>query len=597
MRILILIGAFVVCALTAQAQQSVSLQNVGGRATTSLNGKWHAIVDPYGHGGADGFGARYYENRKPRDKSDLVEYDFDRSEQLSVPGDWNTQRESLLFYEGTIWYQKTFDYHAKPDSRLFLSFGAANYQAYVYLNGEKIGEHEGGFTPVSFEVTGKVRETGNVVIVAVNNQRRRDAVPTQMTDWWNYGGLTRDVLLVETPRVFVQDYALQLAKGSRTRIAGWVRVNGASAPSRVVVRIPEAGVERTVTTDASGYAEVAFDVAKLTLWSPDTPKLYAVEVATADDTVRDEIGFRSIETRGTEILLNGSPIFLRGICIHEEAPTRPGRAFSDDDAETLLSWAKELGCNFVRLAHYPHNEHMVRMADRMGLVVWSEIPVYWWISWEDPGVLSRAEQQLGEMIARDRNRASIAFWSVGNETPDGDARLRFMSTLAERARSLDSTRLITAAIFSRRVDARTQMLDDPLGKHLDVLGCNEYIGWYERKPADADVVEWKSAYDKPLVMSELGADALYGKHGDAETRFTEEYQTNFFDHQLKMLSKIPFLRGMTPWILKDFRSPRRPLPEIQDFFNRKGLVSERGDRKAAFYVLQRYYRERAAGAR
>ena len=141
------------------------------------------------------------------------------------------------------------------------------------------------------------------------------------------------------------------------------------------------------------------------------------------------------------------------------------------------------------------------------------------------------------------------------------------------------------------------MLDDPLGQHLDVLGCNEYIGWYERRPEEADAVEWRSAYDKPLVMSEFGGDALYGKHGDAETRFTEEYQANLFEHQLKMLSKIPFLRGMTPWILKDFRSPRRPLPGIQDFFNRKGLVSERGDRKAAFFILGRYYRERAKAAR
>jgi beta-glucuronidase len=594
---LLAVVAFVLIAATAaSAQESVAIQNVAGRTTTSLDGRWRTIVDPYGNGSDDGFGARYYLNAKPRDKSDLVEYDFDSSEQLNVPGDWNTQRDNLFFYEGTVWYKQSFDYHAKPDTRLFVYFGAANYTAYVYLNGEKIGTHEGGFTPFCFEITGKVRETGNFLIVAVNNQRRRESVPTLSTDWWNYGGLTRDVALVEVPRVFVQDYMIQLAKGSRDHIAGWVRLNGATAPEKVVIRIPEAGVEQTVTTDANGYAEVSFAAAGLDLWSPEHPKLYDIVVASGADTVHDEIGFRTIETRGSEILLNGKPIFLRGICIHEEAPIRPGRAFSPEDAATLLGWAKELGCNFVRLAHYPHNENMVRAADRMGLLVWSEIPVYWWISWDAPGVLENAERQLTENIGRDKNRAAIVLWSVGNETPAGDSRLRFMTALATRAKSLDQTRLVTAAIFSHKVSDTMQMLDDPLGQSLDVLGCNEYIGWYERKPEDADRVEWKSVYDKPLVVSEFGGDALYGKHGDMEARFTEEYQANLYEHQLKMLSRIPFLRGMTPWILKDFRSPRRPLPGIQDFFNRKGLVSDRGNRKAAFYVLQHFYQERAKAA-
>ena len=135
------------------------------------------------------------------------------------------------------------------------------------------------------------------------------------------------------------------------------------------------------------------------------------------DKVRDSIGFRTIETRGTQILLNGKPIFLRGISMHEEAPIRGGRAFSQEDAETLLGWASELGCNFVRLTHYPHSENMTRLADRMGLMVWSEIPVYWDIDWENPATLQNAENQLRDMIARDHNRASVVFWSLSNETP------------------------------------------------------------------------------------------------------------------------------------------------------------------------------------
>jgi beta-glucuronidase len=329
----------------------------------------------------------------------------------------------------------------------------------------------------------------------------------------------------------------------------------------------------------------------LKLWSPESPTLYEVTVEAETDRVQDQIGFRSIETRGTEILLNGRPIFLRGISMHEEAPVRGGRAYSREDASTLLGWAKDLGANFVRLAHYPHNELTVREADRMGLLLWSEIPVYWTIVWENPATLDNARRQLSEMIERDKNRAAVVIWSVANETPLSDARLSFLKSLVSHARSLDSGRLVSAAMERHYLNPTTQMIDDPLGEFLDVLGCNEYVGWYDGLPVKADRLEWKSKYEKPLIMSEVGADALYGHHGDALARWTEEYQESLYQHQIAMLRKIPFLRGTSPWILMDFRSPRRPLPGIQDYWNRKGLISNRGEKKKAFYVMQRWYRE------
>jgi len=572
----------------------LAIANPDGRKTTSLDGNWQVIVDPYESGfydyrykpSANG----YFKDAKPKSKSDLIEYDFDRSGSLKVPGDWNTQADQLFFYEGTVWYKKSFDYERRPNTRLFVYFGAANYFADVYLNGEKIGQHEGGFTPFNFEVTKLVRDTGNSLIVKVDNKRRRDAVPTLMTDWWNYGGLTRHVRLVETPATFVHDYFIQLQKGSRNRVSGWVKLNGDKLSQKITVRIPEAGISKSFTTDANGSAAIDF-TADLKLWSPENPKLYDVTIEAETDQVRDQIGFRSIETKGTDILLNGRPIFLRGVCIHEEAPLRGGRAYSREDALTLLGWAKELGANFVRLAHYPHNEFIVREADRLGIMVWSEIPVYWTILWENPDTSENARNQLSEMIARDKNRAAVVIWSVANETPLGDARLSFLKNLISHARSLDSTRLMSAAMERHYVDAATQMIDDPLGEYLDVLGCNEYVGWYDGLPEKADRLEWKSKYQKPLVMSEFGGDALYGHHGDPLTRWTEEYQENLYHHQLNMLKKIPFLRGTAPWILTDFRSPRRPLPGIQDYWNRKGLISDRGEKKKAFYVMQQWYRE------
>ena len=594
MKLLLLLIALAALGPVVRAQQMGLIANTYGRKTVSLDGQWQTIVDPYESGY---YNYRYqpsdngyFKNTKPKSKTDLIEYDFDSSATLNVPGDWNTQSDQLFFYEGTIWYKKSFDYVRQPNTRLFIYFGAANYFADVYLNGEKIGQHEGGFTPFNFELTKLVRDTGNFLVVKVDNKRRRDAVPTLMTDWWNYGGLTREVKLVETPMTFVHDYVIQLQKGSLQRVSGWVKLAGEKLNQRITVRIPEAGISKTFITDNSGFAAIDFN-ADLKLWSPESPKLYDVSIEAETDQVRDQIGFRSIETRGTDILLNGRPIFLRGICIHEEAPLRGGRAYSREDAQTLLGWAKELGANFVRLAHYPHNEFMTREADRLGILVWSEIPVYWTIQWENPATLENARTQLGEMIARDKNRAAVVIWSVANETPLSDARLSFLKNLISHARSLDATRLLSAAMERHYINETTQMIDDPLGEYLDVLGCNEYVGWYDGLPEKADRIEWRSKYQKPLVMSEFGGDALYGHHGDALTRWTEEYQENIYQHQIAMLKKIPFLRGTSPWILTDFRSPRRPLPKIQDYWNRKGLISNRGEKKKAFYVLQQWYRE------
>jgi beta-glucuronidase len=263
---------------------------------------------------------------------------------------------------------------------------------------------------------------------------------------------------------------------------------------------------------------------------------------------------------------------------------------------------KELNGNFARLAHYPHNEAMVRVADELGVLLWGEVPVYWTIQWENAGTLASAQQQLAELIARDRNRASVALWSVANETPRdrdpaGGPRLSFLRALIDTVRALDDTRLLTAALEHHYDGPRTIVIDDPLGRYLDVLGNNEYLGWYDGRPEKADSVEWRSVFEKPLIMSEWGGGARQGLHGSADAVWTEEYLERVYRHQVAMLKRIPFLAGTSPWILKDFRSPRRPLPGVQDYFNRKGLLSERGERKLAFFVLQEYYAELERPAR
>ena len=571
------------------------IQNVDARQVVSLNGAWHVIIDPYEVGyrtyhGQPQVEESYFANDKPTSKSDRVEYDFDASETLQVPGDWNSQKRELFFYEGTVWYKTDFGFHPEPGRRTFVHFGAANYDAKVALNGQSLGEHQGGFTPFNFEVTQQLRSGNNFLVVKVDNTRRRENVPTTNTDWWNYGGLTRDVSLVSVPETFVRDYSIRLDATVPNQIVGWVQLDGPEPAQAVAVRIPEVRAETTVRTSDDGYAEFALG-AQLQRWEPERPRLYEVQFEAQTDRVSEHIGFRTVEVQGQDILINGEPVFLRGISIHEEAPLRQGRAHSEADARKLLGWARELGANFVRLAHYPHNRHMTRVADELGLLVWSEIPVYWTILWGNLGTLQSAKQQLTEMISRDRNRASVILWSVGNETPREDARLRFMAGLIQKARELDSSRLISAALERRGVDEHTTLIDDPLGAELDVIGCNEYLGWYDGLPEKAAQTSWKSSYDKPLIITEFGAGALQGHHGDALTRWTEEYQANVYEQQVTMLKGIPFLRGLTPWILVDFRSPRRPLPKIQDYWNRKGLISDQGKKKQAFQVLRKHYEE------
>ena len=592
-------------ALQANSESTFLIQNVPGRNPQSLNGKWNYIIDPYETGYYDyrykpfdemsnpGNGA-FFLDKKAKDKTDLIEYSFDQSPTLWVPGDWNSQDNKLLYYEGTIWYRRLFDYKkAATDNRVYVHFGAINYESDIYLNGKKLGKHIGGFTPFNYEVTALLKETGNSLVVKVDNKRKREAVPTLNTDWWNYGGITRDVNLVEVSNTFIQDYLVQLKKGSENEIAGYVQLNGGASQQTVKVSIPELKVAVEIKTDSTGKGIFSIKPKKIDRWCPGNPKLYEVEISCNDNKVTDKIGFRTIETRGIDILLNGKSIFLRGICIHEENALRGGRAYSAQDAQMLLNSAKELNCNYVRLAHYPHSEYMIRLADEMGILVWEEDPVYWTIQWENPATLANATQQLTDVISRDKNRASVIIWSMANETPVGEARTEFLKKLAAHARSMDDTRLISAALenHTNPNNPNEKIVEDPFADYVDIVNFNQYIGWYDGLPEKCDRITWTIKYNKPVMISEFGAGALQGKHGDAQTRFTEEYQEDLFAKTLVMLSKIPQFRGVTPWILYDFRSPKRVLPVIQDGWNRKGVIGQNGTKKKAFFVLKKFYDE------
>ncbi|GHH23486.1 beta-glucuronidase [Sphingomonas glacialis] len=596
----------------ATVKTSPLLASADMRDGVDLSGPWHYSIDPFRsglagfHGEVPGLSQQRYLDldvgKAMRDDNRaLFEFDLPHSPVTTLPSSWLTEAPELRHYQGLMWYQRSFPAPAQRKGRSFLRFGAANYATVVYLNGKPLGRHEGGFTPFAFDVTGLLRDGDNQITVGVDSQATAATVPPPVTDWENYGGITRAVRLISTPDTYVDDAWVRMTRDGKLAVEAHLR--GPQAGDQPLhLRIAKLGLDLAGRTDAKGNwrATVAAPRA-LIRWSPERPQLYDVTIAAGADTWRDRIGFRTIEVRGTDILLNGKPIFLRGISLHEEEiGTEPTRAITQAAARALLGEIKDgLHGNYVRLSHYPHSEVMTRMADEMGLIVWSEVPVYWLVAWSNPDTLATARNMVAENILRDRNRASIAIWSVANETPVTDARNTFLRTLVSDVRALDDTRLVSAALLVERSQGPTgpvMTMADPLADVLDVLAINTYNGWYTPdRLADVPGISWRVPAGKPLVFSEFGADARAGFHdiGAAPQKFSEEFQADFYRATLAMADRVPTLRGMSPWILKDFRSPRRQNPDFQQGWNRKGLISETGERKQAFGVLATYYDAKA----
>lgn len=562
---------------------ATSLIDPTRRVVESLDGPWHFAIDPYD----TCLRARWYqEEYTDADGRRLpIDFSFDDWETVPVPSCWNTLRGEWLWYEGSAVYLRNFAFTpGKTGERQFLHFEAASYAAYVFLNGTYLGWHRGGSTPFSFEVTGRL-QASNRLLVVVNNDRRPERVPADNTDWFNYGGLHRSVGLVRVPHSFIKDAFVALRPdGKYSAVDVRIEIDG-DAAAIATIEIPELGIcEDFAVTD--GVGSVVLE-ARPKLWAPSSPKLYDVTVRCAGDTWSDRIGFREIRVEGTDILINGRPTMLKGVCHHEESIER-GRALTEDDIRLNLALARELGCTFVRLAHYPHSRLTARIADEVGMLLWEEIPVYWAIDFGNPDTATDAANQLAELVRRDRNRASVVIWSVGNENPDTDARLAFMSNLARLARRLDPTRLTSAACL---VDPTGPVIADRLVDHVDLIGLNEYYGWYEPDITKLPLLFANSKPAKPVIITEFGAEAAPGLHGDADELFTEESQLRVYEQQLDVLRGIPYIKGISPWILYDFRCPRRAHVR-QGYYNRKGLVdATRTRRKLAFEAMRRFYGE------
>lgn len=553
-----------------------------GRKKALLNGQWQYAVDQY-----DTCLRQKWFKEKQFDENGYtlpLDYSFDEWPVMQLPCCWNTLEDKFLLYDGSMVFTRKFSHCGHEEERVILKVGAANYLCRVFVNGSYVGMHRGGSTPGYFEIT-DVLEADNRIMLVVDSTRRETQVPTENTDWFNYGGVYRDIELIYVPKVYIRDFRIDLVPdGTFGKIQAEVKLSEAVS-CEAELCVEELGIRSKISV-SDGTGKLVIE-AEPELWSPEAPRLYEVTVSCMDDSVSDRVGFREIKVEKGEILLNGSPVFLRGISCHEES-VENGKALTDEERTENLLLAKELGCNFMRIAHYPHSERMARLADEMGILLWEEIPVYWAIRFEREKTYEDAENQLRELMRRDYNRASVIVWSVGNENADTDERLKFMSRLAGCAHEEGGSRLVSAACL---VDSEKNRIADRLTEYLDVIGINEYCGWYTPDFEKLPQLMENSRPQKPVIITEFGADALAGHHGTVTDKGTEECQAYVYERQIEVLRRIDYIKGMTPWILYDFRCPRRT-SYIQNYYNRKGLCSaDKKYKKAAFYVLQRFYKE------
>ncbi|MDR0464985.1 MAG: hypothetical protein LBG94_07725 [Treponema sp.] len=567
--------------------EASGLINITGRTTESLNGKWNFAEDLY-----DTCRRAHWFKEVQYNSSGAqmpLDYDWESWDRIKVPAVWNLEKPELHYFEGSGIYTRTFRYFPKTNGeRLLLRFEGAAYRTSVFLNGKFIGTHDGASTPFNADISDEVK-TDNRIVITADARRSPVRIPMENTDWFNYGGIYRDVYLVRLPKIFIKDWFVRLCPdGTFSAIQADVDVvNADNSPvsGKALLEIKELGIKQEIEIQ-NGKGSIIFS-AKPQLWSCGNPRLYDVLISYGSDSVTDKIGFREIKTKGEEIFLNGKKIFLRGICVHEDHFAL-GKTTNEEIIRKTIRDLKEMNGNYFRLAHYPHDGRFARIADEEGVLLWKEVPVYWAVAFDNQNTYKDAENQLSELILRDRNRASVIIWSVGNENDDTDSRLEFMSKLAKKAKELDDSRLVSAACL---INHEKLMIEDRLSEFLDVIGINEYYGWYDPDFDKLPKILNNSNPEKPVLVCEFGGDARLGQRGSADDLWTEDKQKKLYEQQIETFKKCPFIAGTTPWILYDFRCPRR-LNRYQEKFNRKGLIDEdRVTRKPAFYVMQEFYKE------
>src|SRR5262245_31638663 len=540
---------------------------------------------------------------------------------VAVPGAWDEYDAALDGYEGVCWYafQLPGD-RIVPGAWQRLRFGRANHRASVWIDGEEVAEDSLGYLPFEVPVTPRLRKgRASWIVVRVENGTRYDWLPgTTTVEWVQYGGLLEPVELLTTSRAYLDRVAIDALPGrvdASVTVAVAVDNNGhTDFKGRVAIEPAGRRAEAEILTRAhqAGHVRLQLTIPKARFWSPDTPALYDMKVrlldgARAIDEISERFGVRSITTRGREILLNGKPIRMRGVNRYHEFPAY-GPVVDEAAIRADLQAVKAAGANLVRV-HFPQTPVTLRVADELGLLFMEEVPLNWWrASWQPPAppeyqndrIIDAAELALERMVHRDANHPAIIIWSVANECRTYDSLgVHAMERLLRRARSLDSTRLVTYV-------ANRSYRENRAFTRADLVAVNLYIGMWEGETADrmADLVSrvyrpTREALagiaalfpDKPILLSEFGTIGIPGSGGDV--RFSEDYQAAYVAAVWKAVRDRPEICGGIVWSWADYRHRRGFTNDYPAFFGPFGLVTLDRKPKKAHTVLGGMWRQDA----
>lgn len=557
------------------ALNKINIFNIGnnkmiGANKISFNGNWKYRTDVKRSGEQE----KWYD-------PELIKKRWDTLPNCKLPACWNTIEEggTLPFdrYEGVFWFFYQFALEGiEKDCDYYISFKGVNYYCKVWVNGTCLGEHHGGFLPFSLPIPTTLLSENNVITVEVENFRKFDRIPSLQFDWYNWGGIYRDVdlLVLSKKRIeWLHIITTEITPNSATLLIKY-RVTHEGVMKWKIMKNSKIIMENNIEFQQR-EGQFSLKVPTPELWSPESPILYEFEIQFADGrgSLSTKFGIRTIEVKQVGIYLNKKLIKIRGVSQHEELMPY-GRTIPEEERLKDLKTMKSWGFNTLRTAHYSHDEKLVALADEVGMLILEEIPVYWYCDFRNPHVLKLALTMVKHLIYRDFNHPSVILWSMGNEIPvENRVCYQFMLQLMQTAKKLDSSRIVTYV--------SSRMVSDELRPKSDLPCLNEYWGWYYFSERNLNrVLDFihQTAPHKPLLITEFGADAKYGFHSNKFRKFSEEKQVSILSESIRTFNSKDYIAGWIIWIYRDFRSPMR-LNAYQQGFNRKGIVSDKNEPK------------------
>ncbi|MHA1650024.1 MAG: glycoside hydrolase family 2 protein [Candidatus Helarchaeota archaeon] len=523
----------------------------------------------------------------------FIKENWDLLSSYELPCCWNSIVEDGIprydRFEGFFWFFRQFELEPDSTKEYYLEFKGVNYSCKIWVNGSYLGDHQGGFVPFKLKIPQKILEKTNYLAVEVENIRKFERIPAKYFDWFNWGGIYRDIDLHILPKLhfqWIQIFTKKLGSNSAILKIKYKLTQKSKIRWQIFQNNQSIANGESKTPTKLGEFDVI--IPNPALWSPISPNLYQFHAHLQDgeDSINERIGIRIIEVRQDGLYLNHKKIRIRGISLHEELLPY-GRTIPKEDRLRDLKMIKKLGFNTLRTAHYSHDETLIELADELGLLILEEIPVYWYCDFANPESLKSAAYQLQSLILRDFNHPSVILWSVGNEIPVEHRNCyNFINRLMQYARKLDSSRIITYV--------SNRMFADKLRIKADIPCINLYLGWYLGSERNLNFILdsiYETAPNRPWLITEFGAGAQYKFHSEAYEKFSEEKQASIITHSIETFNSKDYIAGWNLWNYRDFRSALRT-NKYQQGFNRKGIFSEKNEPKLIAKLIPRIMKKK-----